>query len=248
VGVLRPKLGVELLSHADTDLGMSDIGSTTEKTSQDVLRSSASQDAPQDALQHKSPAQQYQAVWQQLAMQHGKLPEVMVSDSMEEHLRPGAKSPATAHAISHDLEAVEKFLTFGSDADRMQDEIERLKHDVKAAKSAAEEERSARKAAEERTMVLRQRLAEAGSAQQDAREAPEAPEAGGAVAAAAAAAAQGMQQYRSLMERNPCMVDSFWIPVDDGVMVCCCLMAVPYSLLCSGIDLSIQIYILSYLL
>lgn len=58
---------------------------------------------------------------------------------------------------------------------------------------------------------------QAGAGVQDFRGSLAALEGQGAEAAAGAVAAQGMRQPRSLMERNPCMVDSLWIPVDDGV-------------------------------
>jgi hypothetical protein len=162
------------------------------------------------------PAQQYQTVLSKLMQRRGHPPELAMCNSLDD---AETKTPTATALVSNkttSLKAMEQFLTFGSDVDRMQDRIESLQRELTAAKGEAAEEHSARKAAEERAMVLRRRLAEAGSAEQGFREVP----GQGAEAAAGAAAAQGMCCYRSLMERNPFMVDSFWIPVDDGVMVC----------------------------
>ena len=162
---------------------MSDAASTTER---------ASIDAQQALGQGEEARQQspYQAVWSALPAHKGRPPEVSLGDSVSERAVP----PQIRSRVTAEFREVEDFLTLASDAEHLQAQVAKLKREMEAARSEAAEEREARKAAEERALVLRLRLAEHGGAERGPREAPEAPEGGGAAAAAAAAAAQGVQR------------------------------------------------------
>lgn len=82
-----------------------------------------------------------------------------------------------------------------------------LRMQIEKLRKQSQEEKEARKAIEARALDLRIRLA---AARGESGEAAAAPSASGQPR-------ENLTRFRSLVEHNPVIVDSFWVPVDDGV-------------------------------
>jgi hypothetical protein len=155
-----------------------------------------------------------QAVWQPLCGTKARALEISISNSSS-NSPPSAGQGKLADALA--AKQVEMFLTHTGDVDRQAEELAQARHDIEELKSLLEEERGARKVAERRAMELRLRLA--GADQRGAEGSTQAG--GGELPLPGDGQANGLRvhQYRSLVEKNPNMVDSFWVPVDRGVQV-----------------------------
>lgn len=114
-----------------------------------------------------------------------------------------------------------------------QRQLEASKSALDEARAALDEEKEARKLAEARAMELRVRMRSGGG---NAPDAADAGEAGAGEPAGEGAGARdseggeggglGKPQYRCLFEKNPILVDSFWVPVDTGVQVRTALLVI----------------------
>lgn len=89
----------------------------------------------------------------------------------------------------------------------MTSETAALRMQIEKLRRQSQEEKDARKAIEARALDLRIRLA---AARGESGEPGEAPSASGQPR-------ENLTRFRSLVEHNPVIVDSFWVPVDDGV-------------------------------
>lgn len=89
----------------------------------------------------------------------------------------------------------------------MTSETAALRMQIEKLRRQSQEEKEARKAIEARALDLRVRLA---AARGECGEPGAAPSASGQPR-------ENLTRFRSLVEHNPVIVDSFWVPVDDGV-------------------------------
>lgn len=89
----------------------------------------------------------------------------------------------------------------------MTSETAALRMQIEKLRRQSQEEKDARKAIEARALDLRIRLAAARGESGEPGVAP----------SASRQPRENLTRFRSLVEHNPVIVDSFWVPVDDGV-------------------------------